>query len=107
MLVARSGRKQFQQDRAIEYMEYLRTMTLPATIRVKVGDIIHLKTRNGVYRIIRVNRETITITCDAWIKQHRSGLRKAAECNIHISSIKCKYGQGLSRTSINNIEIRK
>lgn len=36
-----------------------------------VGDRIHIKSRRGIYQVVCVCNDTITITCDKWIKYEK------------------------------------
>lgn len=52
----------------------------------RVDDKIHLHSRNGIYTIVEIDRESIVITCKKWIETSNPTLK------VHKSDFKCLAG---------------
>lgn len=61
-------------------------------IALKAGDSIHLKSRNGMYKIHMLIGDEIIITCNKWQQEHARKQRDYALQRINKSEFKCLAG---------------
>lgn len=54
--------------------------------QIEPGDRIHLKSINGMYKVVSVENYEMVLTCDTWFRTSRPKRR------YHVSDFKCKAG---------------
>lgn len=59
---------------------------------VRIGDSIHIKSKNGIYQVAYCNRDIVIITSKVWGREYNKGLRESPIEIILWDDYKCKQG---------------
>jgi len=61
-------------------------------VRIYAECRVHLKTRNGTYRVVQYDNRYAKITCNVWDREFTAGQRDSRYSLIPRSDIKCLHG---------------
>lgn len=59
---------------------------------IRAGDTVHLKNKNGSYRVVAMSGKTVAISCQKWVDQFNRKERKNIFDVILMSEVKCLHG---------------
>jgi hypothetical protein len=60
---------------------------------IRIGESIHCKSLDGIYKVVYVNRDILIITSKPWAKQYNLGERPFPTQTIFWDEFKCKQGK--------------